>query len=96
MTGCDQLSFNPSLYAQPTTSTTDSPSGMDVDLTVPQQLSPTVPSPTELRRATVTLPEGFSINPNAADGKTACPDTDAQLRHRPSPPTARSSPRSAA
>jgi hypothetical protein len=79
LTGCDQLSFNPSLYAQPTTSTTDSPSGMDVDLTVPQQVSPTVPSPTELRRATVTLPQGFSINPNAADGKTACQDTDASF-----------------
>jgi hypothetical protein len=78
-TGCDQLSFNPSLYAQPTTSTTDSPSGIEVDLKVPQQPSPTVPSPTELRRATVTLPEGFSINPNAADGKTACQDTEASF-----------------
>jgi hypothetical protein len=72
--GCDQLSFNPSLYAQPTTTQTDSASGIDVNLTVPQQLSPTIPSPTELRGATVTLPEGFSINPNAADGKTACSD----------------------
>jgi hypothetical protein len=72
--GCDQLSFNPSLYAQPTTTQTDSASGIDVNLTVPQQLSPTIPSPTELRGATVTLPTGFSINPNAADGKTACTD----------------------
>ncbi len=32
-TGCDQLSFNPSLYAQPTTTETDSASGLDVDLT---------------------------------------------------------------
>ncbi len=78
-TGCDQLSFNPSLYAQPTTATTDSPSGIDINLTVPQQLSPTVPSPTELRRATITLPEGFSINSNAADGKTACQDAEANF-----------------
>ena len=78
-TGCDQLSFNPSLYAQPTTTQGDSPAGMDADLTVPQQLSPTIPSPTELRATTVTLPPGFSINPNAADGKTACSDAAANF-----------------
>ena len=79
MTGCDQLSFNPSLYAQPTTTETDTASGIDVNLSVPQQLSPTIPSPTELRGATVTLPPGFSINPNAADGKTACADAEARF-----------------
>jgi hypothetical protein len=78
-TGCDQLSFNPSLYAQPTTNETDAASGIDVNLSVPQQLSPTIPSPTELRATTVTLPPGFSINPNAADGKTACSDADANF-----------------
>jgi len=79
MTGCDQLGFNPSLYAQPTTTDTDSASGIDVDLTIPQELSPTIPSPTELKGATVTLPVGFSINPNAADGKISCSDTDAHF-----------------
>jgi hypothetical protein len=73
-TGCDQLSFNPSLYAQPTTTATDSASGLDVDLQVPQQTSPVVPSPSEIRATTVSLPPGFSINPNAADGKTSCDD----------------------
>ena len=79
MTGCDQLSFNPSLYAQPTTSATDSASGIDVNLSVPQQFSASTPSPTELRAATVDLPEGFSINPNAADGKTSCSDGEARF-----------------
>jgi hypothetical protein len=79
MTGCDQLSFNPSLYAQPTTTETDTASGFDVNLTVPQQLSPIIPSPSELRGAAVTLPPGFSINPNAADGKTSCSDAEANF-----------------
>jgi hypothetical protein len=78
-TGCAQLSFNPSLFAQPTTRQTDAPSGIDVNLQVPQQLSPTIPSPSELRAASVTLPPGFSINPNAADGKTACTDPEARF-----------------
>jgi hypothetical protein len=78
-TGCDQLSFNPSLSAKPTTTETDSASGIDIDLTVPQTLSPTFPSPSELKAVTVKLPVGFSINPNAADGKTSCADVAANI-----------------
>ncbi len=83
-TGCDQLAFNPSLTATPTTTQqpgqpngtiqADAASGLDVDLTVPQTQSPFTPSPSEIRATTVTLPEGFSINPNAADGKVTCSD----------------------
>ena len=78
-TGCDQLSFNPSLYAQPTTTQADSASGLAVDLSVPQEQSASSPSPSEIRALTVTLPRGFSINPNAADGKTSCTNAEARL-----------------
>ncbi len=81
-TGCNQLGFNPSLYAQPTIDQSDSPSGVDVNLTVPQPLSPTIPSPSQLKAAKVTLPPGFSINPNAADGKVACTDEQANFGTR--------------
>ena len=81
-TGCDQLSFNPSLYAQPTGTVTDTPSGLDVDLQVPQQSSPNVPSPSEIRASTVSLPAGFTINPSAADGKTSCSDREASIGTR--------------
>ncbi len=79
MTGCQQLSFDPSLTVKPTTTRADSASGVDVDLTVPQTQSPTTPSPSELRTARVSLPEGFSVNPNAADGKVACADADTAI-----------------
>ena len=79
ITGCDQLSFNPSLYADPTTKQADSASGLDVDLSVPQNESPTQPSPSEIRALTVKLPKGMSINPNAADGKSACSDAEARF-----------------
>jgi hypothetical protein len=78
-TGCEQLAFNPSLTAQPTTTKADSATGLDVNLRAPQTLSEKVPSPSELRGTTVTLPEGFSINPNAADGKTSCSDAQANF-----------------
>ncbi len=75
--GCDQLTFNPSLTALPTTTQADSASGMDVDVVVPQTLDPSVPAPSEIEGTTVHLPDGFSINPNASDGKTACKDEEA-------------------
>jgi hypothetical protein len=80
--GCDQLSFNPSMFAQPTTRATDSPSGLDVNLQVPQTSSPTVPSPSELRSNVLTLPEGLTLNANAADGKVACTDAQARFSSR--------------
>ena len=56
-TGCDQLSFNPSLFAQPTTTATDTASGIDIDIKVPQDLSADSPSPSQIRDSTVTLPQ---------------------------------------
>ncbi|HKN45131.1 MAG TPA: hypothetical protein VJW23_14555, partial [Propionibacteriaceae bacterium] len=47
---------------------------MDVSIKVPQLASPDVPAPSEIKQQRVTLPEGFSINPNAADGKVVCTD----------------------
>jgi hypothetical protein len=76
-TGCDQLDFNPNLTAKPTTTEADTAAGLDVDLHVPQTQSPTVPSPSEIKGVTVTLPKGFSINPNTADGKSVCTDAEA-------------------
>jgi hypothetical protein len=81
-TGCDQLSFNPSLFGQPTTVATDTASGFDADLQVPQGESPTAPAASAIRATTVTLPEGFSINANAADGKEACSDAEARIGTR--------------
>jgi hypothetical protein len=75
-TGCDQLKFNPSLTAKPTTSAADTASGIDLDFQVPQSQSPSVPSPSELRRTTLTFPKGFSLNPGGSDGKSACLDEE--------------------
>jgi hypothetical protein len=78
-TGCDQLAFNPSLFAQPTTQETDSPSGVALELSVPQNDSPTVPSASEIREVAVKFPPGFTLDANAADGKTSCTDAEAHF-----------------
>jgi hypothetical protein len=74
MTGCNQMSFTPSVVGKPTTTSADTASGLDTSLKVPQTQSAETPAPSEIRKVRVTLPPGFTINPNAADGKVACPD----------------------
>jgi hypothetical protein len=78
VTGCYGMTFKPSLSANPTTSAADSPSGLDLKMTAPQPMSEaTTPSP--IRSASLTLPAGFTINPDAADGQSACSDGEASF-----------------
>jgi hypothetical protein len=73
VTDCFDMIFKPVLYANPTTKAADSASGLDLRLSAPQPLGEaTTPSP--IRAAQVTLPPGFTINPDAADGQSSCPD----------------------
>lgn len=74
ITGCEKETFNPVLHASPTTTATDSPSGLDIDLSAPQFES-FAASPSEIKSVTVRLPEGLTINPDAADGQSSCLDS---------------------
>jgi hypothetical protein len=76
--GCEHLTFKPVLSANLTTNAADSPSGLDLGFRVPQALGFT-PTQSSLRRATVTLPVGLSVNPDAADGQTSCSDAAANF-----------------
>jgi hypothetical protein len=73
LTGCNLLQFQPTLEVAPETTQADEPSGYTVDLKVPQapNLAPALATP-DLRDATVTLPQGVSVSPSAADGLTGC------------------------
>jgi hypothetical protein len=81
-TGCDLLSFSPSFDATPTTGQAETASGLEAEINVPQSQSPTVPTPSQIRATRVSLPPGFTLNANAADGKTACTDEEAAFGTR--------------
>lgn len=70
--GCSALEFQPTIEARPTTNLTDSPSGLDVELHQPQNTDKEQRSTAQLRDATVTLPEGMSVNPSQAGGLNVC------------------------
>jgi hypothetical protein len=71
-TGCDQVPFTPSIEARPTTNLADSPSGLDVKITTPQNLDPDGLSQAHLKDVVLTLPEGMAVNPASANGLAAC------------------------
>jgi hypothetical protein len=72
LTGCDEFDFRPKLKARPTTDAADAPSGLEVDLAIPQNEDPDGLAEAQLRDATVTLPEGLVVNPSSANGLVAC------------------------
>lgn len=72
MEGCDQIPFEPQISVEPTATGADSPSGLRVDLHLPQPESATEPSQADLRGAKLVLPEGLVVNPAGADGLAAC------------------------
>ena len=78
ITECERETFNPVLQASATTDETDAPSGLNIELKAPQ-FEGLSASPSEMRSAIVTLPPGFTINPDAADGQSACTDAQANF-----------------
>jgi hypothetical protein len=72
VTGCDLLQFQGSLTAQPETAQGSTPSGLNVELKVPQSENPGSLATPPLRNAVVTLPAGLAVNPSAAGGLASC------------------------
>jgi hypothetical protein len=85
VTGCDRLQFSSTLSAKPDTSVADSPSGLDVDIRVPQSEDPSALATPPLKRAVVALPAGFTVNPGSADGLGACTPAEIALGSASSP-----------
>jgi hypothetical protein len=77
MFGCQYNPFDPSFALVPSSPGPHAPSGVDATLGLNQDWSVNGIAPADVRRVSVTLPEGLSINPSSADGLAAC--TDAQL-----------------
>jgi hypothetical protein len=76
-TNCEAQKFDPVLNIGLTSFEADSPSGLDIQLKAEQFLEGEAPAQSALRSASLTLPEGLTINPDAADGQSACSDADA-------------------
>jgi len=80
LTGCDAIEFEPTIRSRPTTSLTDSPSGLDFTLHQPQEEPRPEPltgqAPGILRDAVIRFPAGMAVNPSQASGLGACSEEE--------------------
>jgi len=72
--GCGSLQFAPEIKVSADEQSASSPSGLKVDVHVPQegQLNPNGLGQANVRNITVALPPGVHVNPSASDGLEAC------------------------
>ncbi|MBF6618771.1 MAG: hypothetical protein ITG02_00890, partial [Patulibacter sp.] len=76
-TGCEKMSFKPRIAVQPTSREAAAPTGLDVDIEIPQNNEPTGVSTPALKQAVVALPEGMVVSPSGSDRLAGC--SDAQI-----------------
>jgi hypothetical protein len=82
MEGCERVPFKPSVTVAPDSSVAGGPTGLAVDLKLPQDENPEGLAEADLRKAVVTLPAGMAVSPSAADGLGACTEEEIAL-HSP-------------
>jgi hypothetical protein len=76
--GCNQLPFEPQVHSEPTSNAATSGTGLDFDIDFEDQglLNPGGRAQSQLKKAEVTLPEGFTANPSVAEGLKACSEAE--------------------
>ena len=73
--GCNKLPFEPTIKSAPDLEDASSPSGLSVDVHVPQELQingNATASEAEVKQIEVALPQGVTLNPGGAGGLQAC------------------------
>jgi hypothetical protein len=80
--GCNHLQFNPEIRVAPDVLDASTPTGLEVEVHVPQTsvLNGEALAESALRNTTVALPAGVAINPGGADGLEACSEGQVGFR----------------
>ncbi|HWY91143.1 MAG TPA: hypothetical protein VNY31_10775 [Solirubrobacteraceae bacterium] len=83
--GCGALHFDPSISVTPDLAQAGAPTGLGVDLEVPQSSDPSIPATPDLKQVVVTLPAGMVLSPSAANGLGACSPAQIGLENNDTP-----------
>jgi hypothetical protein len=71
-TGCENQRFDPDVQIHPVSEAANSPTGLDVNIRVPQVDNPNSLDTALVKKTVVSFPEGMTVSPSFADGLTAC------------------------
>jgi hypothetical protein len=88
LTGCERLDFSPRLTVgliEPEAASAESPTGLSVDLKLPQEESVSGLAEADLKDAVVSLPTGMAVSPSAAGGREACTPAEIALQSADAP-----------
>jgi hypothetical protein len=83
--GCEALPFAPSVTAAPTSRRAAAPTGLDIDVKVPQNESPDGLATAHVRKTVVTFPKGVTVSASSANGLGACSLADIKLGSNAAP-----------
>jgi hypothetical protein len=83
--GCDLLGFAPTVSVQPRVHIAGQPTGLDFDLSLPQNENPAGLATPAVRKTVVTFPKGVAVSPSAATGLAACSPADIKLHSNVAP-----------
>jgi hypothetical protein len=74
LTGCDHLAFKPTVVGQPTTGQAEAPTGLDFNLEMHDEglTAPEGLAQSDIKKVTVRLPEGMTVNPSIGEGLGVC------------------------
>ena len=74
LVGCNSLPFTPSLSVRPDQKTASTPTGLTVEVKIPQEptLSANGVAEADVKETELTFPEGLQANAGAADGLETC------------------------
>lgn len=77
--GCEHLSFTPSIAVQPETETADEPTGITIALRLPHNESSHSLSEASMREAVFMLPTALAVSPSAVSGLSTCSEAQVGL-----------------
>jgi hypothetical protein len=81
LSGCNRLQFAPEIKVAPDGQEASKPTGLSVDVHVPQEINTNAQgfASSNVKSITVAFPQGVTLNPSAADGLEACSEDEVGL-----------------
>jgi hypothetical protein len=80
LTACNQVPFDPQIHSEPTSDAATSPTGLNFDINFEDEgllnSKPGARAQSQMKKALVTLPQGFTTNPSVAEGLKACSEAE--------------------